>query len=144
MHFLMHPIVLAVLGSTIGFLLLVAAYLTKRGSLRAFFVSLGAFCLLPAGLVFVLMNPGIFDSRFRPYQTFYKSINIGMTRAEILSLMGQHYPTNGPRQVPKIMEDTPERLGFFMNPEGSTEPNCEGIFLDMKNGIISRKRYSSD
>jgi hypothetical protein len=145
MLFELHPIVLAaVLGSTVGFLFLVAAYFAKSRAVKGFFVVIASISLLPSALLFVLANPGIFDARFRAYKAFYKDIDVGMTRAEVLALMSQHYPTNGARLPPKVMEDTSERLGFFMNPEGSTEPNCEGIFLTLEHEIVRSKSYSPD
>ena len=67
-----------------------------------------------------------------------------MTREQVLAAMDQRYPTNGSRKRPKIMDDTPESLGFFMNPETSREPNCEGIFLTLERGRVTRKVYSPD
>lgn len=58
--------------------------------------------------------------------------------------MDARYPKNGKRQRPRIMQDNPGSLGFFMNPETSREPNCEGIFLDFKDGRIVSKAYSPD
>jgi len=71
-------------------------------------------------------------------------IQPGMTRFEVLASLERHYPAGGPRQRPKIMKDTADELGFFMNPEDSYEPNCEGIFLDFADGKVTRKRYSRD
>jgi hypothetical protein len=48
--------------------------------------------------------------------------------------MDARYPKNGKRQRPRIMQDNP----------GSLEPNCEGIFLDFKDGRIVSKAYSPD
>ena len=67
-----------------------------------------------------------------------------MTRDEVNLLLDRHYPELGARQRPKVMEDTSERLGFFMNPETSREPNCEGIFLSIREGQVIAKSYSED
>jgi hypothetical protein len=42
------------------------------------------------------------------------------------------------------MSDEPDSLGFFMNPESSREPNCEGIFLKLEAGRVVSKEYSPD
>jgi hypothetical protein len=42
------------------------------------------------------------------------------------------------------LHDTPDGLGFFMNPEASREPNCEGIFLRLEQGRVTKKTYSPD
>ncbi|MFT5109867.1 MAG: hypothetical protein ACI9UA_005519 [Pseudoalteromonas tetraodonis] len=42
------------------------------------------------------------------------------------------------------MDDTSERFGFFMNPEHSKDPNCEGIFLSLHKGTVAKKVYSAD
>ena len=46
--------------------------------------------------------------------------------------------------TPKVLEDSDTRLDFFMNPERSTEPNCEGIFLQMQENKVVKKSYSAD
>ena len=67
-----------------------------------------------------------------------------MTRDEVLELVRRHYPQGGSRQAPRLFEDTEAELGFFMNPEGSVNPNCEGIFLEMSAGKVTSKDYSRD
>jgi hypothetical protein len=97
-------------------------------------------------LVFIcgIAMPELVDGRFRTYKQFYHDIEIGMTREQVFEVMEKRYAANPARQRPKIMGDTPERLGFFMNPEKSREPNCEGIFLAIKDGKVIRKQYSMD
>jgi len=120
----LHPIVLAAI---VGILLaIVAAIFAFRARSRAGKVSLSLLTLvmlLPAGLVLVGLNPWLVDDRFRAYRGFYKDIEIGMTRKEVIELMQRHYPSGGPRGAPKVMEDSSSRLGFFMNPETSREPS---------------------
>ena len=69
---------------------------------------------------------------------------MGMTRQEVFGLMEKYYPKNGTRLPPKVLNDTPDGLGFFMNPESFREPNCEGIFLTLDAGRVCRKDYSQD
>lgn len=52
----------------------------------------------------------------------------GISRAEVFIVLERCYPKDGPRKRPKVMDDQPGSLGFFINPERSHEPNCEGIF----------------
>jgi hypothetical protein len=100
--------------------------------------------LLPAGYLLVALNPWLVDSRFRSYRAFYRDIEIGMTRNEVFEALERNYPADGPRKRPKILNDTAEGLGFFMDPETSREPNCEGIFLRLESGRVSAKSYSAD
>jgi hypothetical protein len=100
--------------------------------------------LMPAAFVVVALNPWLVDSRFRTYRAFYKDIRVGMTRDQVLSIMEHRYPTNGSRGCPKVLHDWPGGLGFFMNPEKSKEPNCEGIFLEFEQGRVTKKVYSAD
>ena len=67
-----------------------------------------------------------------------------MTRDEIFTLLEHRYPARGPRQRPTILADEPTTLDFFMNPESSREPDCEGIFLRLTDGRVTRKDYSPD
>jgi hypothetical protein len=71
-------------------------------------------------------------------------VEIGMTRSDIINLVASHYPDDGLRLAPTVMDDTPTSLGFFMNPEDSREPNCEGIFLVLQDGKVVSKSYSND
>jgi len=62
----------------------------------------------------------------------------------VLAALDRRYPKSGARKRPKVMEDTAESLGFFMNPETSREPNCGGIFLKLEQGRVKSKVYSPD
>lgn len=111
-------------------------------------VAIAATCALATMLygllVLLAIHPELIDSRYRAYKKLYRSIQIGMTRDEVLKKMGDQYPPNGARQTPVIMEDTTNSFGLFMNPEESKQPNCEGIFLKMEDGRVVSKRYSPD
>ncbi|MCB1210209.1 MAG: hypothetical protein KDK97_12820 [Verrucomicrobiales bacterium] len=133
--------VLAVVLATLAFL----GAGKSRGSVRIGLGIVGAACVLLASYVLVaVFAPGLVDARIRVYQTFFENLQPGMTRFEVLASLEKHYPADGPRQRPRIMKDTANELGFFMNPEDSYEPNCEGIFLDFADGKVTRKRYSED
>jgi hypothetical protein len=99
---------------------------------------------VPAIYLFLVLHPQLIDGRYRAYKAFYGDIQVGMTRDQVIAAMEARYPLNGKRQRPKIMQDDSGQLGFFMNPETSREPNCEGIFLSFDNGHVISKTYSPD
>jgi hypothetical protein len=131
-------------GGIFGIIALIAAVPPRHTETRVLFAGLGIACLLPCAYLGVLMNPWLIDARFRAYMSFYREINMGMTRAEVLAIRDRHYPSTGPRAQPMIMDNSPGGLGFFMNPEDSREPNCEGIFLTLKDDRVTKKSYSPD
>jgi hypothetical protein len=140
-----HPDILAAaVGGVIAFIAVVVAWFARSSAVKAIMIALALIFLLPAGYVFVGFNPWLVDSRFRTYRAFYRELEIGMTREQVLAAMERRYPADGPRKRPTIMDDTPRRLGFFMNPEASREPNCEGIFLTLENGRVTKIVYSAD
>jgi hypothetical protein len=99
--------------------------------------------LAPAGLVLAAFYPELVDARFRTYKAFYRDLHQGMTRDEVLATLDKHYPAGGARKRPKMSEDE-FNLGFFMDPEHSREPNCEGIFLKLNHGHVESLTYSPD
>src|SRR5687768_3789322 len=130
-----HPFVLiAAIGVLFAVGALIIAYIVRSGGLRALMIFLAMIFLLPGAFVLVAFYPELVDDRFRTYKRFYSAIEIGMTREQVLAAMERYYPADGKRMQPKIMSDTPTDLGFFMNPESSREPNCEGIFLKLETG----------
>ena len=128
----------------------VFAFRASSSIRRVILGGLATLCLIPAVLVFLLafpeFQPEFSDARLRTYKAFYREIGEGMTRDEINSLLDRHYPMTGPRQRPKLWEDTSAQLCFFMSPEDapSHEPNCEGIFLSLHDGRVTKKYYSPD
>ena len=139
---LFHPVIM--IGSLLGLLF---GALAIRGSGAVQRIGLGflAFlCFAPAAFLVTAIHPELVDARFRVYKAFYQDIHEGMTRDDIESILARHYPPTGPRQRPKVMDDTSDQLGFFMNPETSREPNCEGIFLTLQDGRVVGKDYSPD
>lgn len=140
-----HPIVvLAALGVAATLILLVTVFKVRRWGLRVLLVLISIATLAPAGLVMVLMFPEWVDGRYHSYKVFYAEIQPGMTREEVLALQGRLYPEGGPRQKPRIIMEDDTSLTFFMHPEDSTEPNCEGIFLGFQDGRVISKTYSPD
>lgn len=145
MYFSLHPIFLIALVTLLGAVaFIVLAFLDSRKPKRGIILAVVLALLAPSCLLVVVLNPELVDARFRTYKRLYRNIRIGMTRQEVLVLVDRHYPPGGERMPPFVMEDSPNRLGFFMNPGKSTEPNCEGIFLQMKDGKVVGKIYSRD
>ena len=100
-------------------------------------IAYGTFLLL-------VFAPELHDSRIRTYKRFHSELRLGMTHAEILAAVEKHYPKNGRRQSPKMSIEGKDYVGFFMNPENSGEPNCEGIFVYLRDGRAERILYSPD
>lgn len=140
-----HPFVLlAAAGVILALIAIVVACKARSGFLATMALVLAVVFIAPAAYMFLAMHPGIIDKRFRTYKAFYRDIQVGMTREEVFAAVQRRYPQSGPRQPPKVMHDEADSLGFFMNPEGSREPNCEGIFLKLEAGRVVSKRYSAD
>lgn len=145
MNFGVHPVILiGVASAVVALVAVVIACRTSHGLIRllAFVVTLVA--LIPAAYLVAALNPWLVDARFRTYRAFYRDIEVGMSRADVQKLLAEHYPTNGVRGFPTTVYDDATQLGFFMNPEHSREPNCEGIFLSLSNNIVVSKSYSAD
>lgn len=135
---------IAAFGGLAALLAIVIARRTKRRIVTVIMILLALAFTVPAGFVFLAFHPELVDGRFRTYKRFYRDIQVGMTREQVLAAMEKHYPPNGPRKRPMIIDDTPRSLDFFMNPETSREPNCEGIFLTLEAGRVTRMSYSAD
>ena len=117
---------------------------TSRRLKRSLLIVCALFLLAPSGLVVVILKPELVDARFRTYKRLYRDIQVGMSRSQVIELVDRHYPSVGKRLRPKVLEDSDARLDFFMNPENSTQPNCEGIFLRMQEDKVVKKSYSAD
>lgn len=140
-----HPFILIAAGGVLAALVaIVIACRVKSRLVTVMMVVLALFFIAPAGYVFSAFHPELVDGRFRTYKRFYGDIQIGMSREQVLAAMEQRYPADGSRKRPKILNDTPDGLGFFMNPETSREPNCEGIFLTLEAGRVTKIVYSAD
>jgi hypothetical protein len=142
----LHPIHwLALFGLVIALVLLVGAFRCRGVAMKILLVMLGIASAAPAGLVVMVSYPEWVDPRFRVYKDFFAAIEPGMSRAEVKALMEKHYPKGGARERPVLFHEDEGHLDFFMHPEaGRTEPNCEGIFLQLENDRVTRKSYSPD
>jgi hypothetical protein len=145
MSFGVHPFILiAAVGALLALVTVVIACKARSRFAMALMLLLALVFIAPAGYVFLAFHPALVDGRFRTYKAFYHDLQVGMTREQVLAAMERRYPADGPRKRPKIMDDTPTSLGFFMNPETSREPNCEGIFLTLEGGHVTKIVYSPD
>lgn len=140
-----HPIFLIAAATLIASIACMTfAYLATRWLTRGFLIVIAIILLVPAGFVITLLKPELVDARFRTYKRLYSDIEVGMSRTEVMGLVEKHYPDEGRRLPPKLLENSAARLDFFMNPEKSREPNCEGIFLRMQDDAVTKKSYSAD
>jgi hypothetical protein len=145
MNFGVQPLILiAVIGALAALVAITMACRARSGFDKAMMVVLALVFIAPAGYVLLAFHPELVDGRFRTYKRFYRDIQIGMTRDQVLAAMERRYPADGLRQRPKILSDTPEELSFFKNPETSRDPNCEGIFLTLAGGRVTQMLYSAD
>lgn len=145
MNFSPHPIlVLAMLGLVATVIMLVTVFRVRHWGLKVLLAMIAVVTLVPAVLVGWVMFPEALDARFQTYKDFYAHIQLGMTRAEIMALEDRLYPADGPRKKPTVIMEDDTSLTFFMHPEDSTEPNCEGIFLGFAEGKLKSKNYSPD
>ena len=145
MGFGLHPLILIAAVTLIGAIAcLVFAYLASHWLKRGILIVAALVLLAPSGLVLVIFKPELVDGRFRTYKQLFGDIDIGMSRAKVMTLVDQHYPLGGKRLRPTTVEDSDKKLSFWMNPEDSKEPNCEGIFLQMQDDRVMRKSYARD
>lgn len=140
-----HPFLLIAGVGLIGAVLVcVFAWRASSWFKRVLLILLALVLIVPAVLVGVALKPELADGRFRTYKQFYRDIQVGMTREQVMQLIVYHYPSDGKRSSPTVLKDTETQLYFFMNPEKRTQPNCEGIFLTMQEGKVVEKEYSPD
>lgn len=140
-----HPFLLiAAAGALAAVVSLFMAFRARNTFATGLLTVLALVCLAPAADLFLSAYPELADARFRTYRRFYRDLHTGLTRAQVLEVMVRHYPADSPRLRPTIEEDTPQRLSFFMNPETSREPNCEGIFITLQNDRAVAISYSED
>ena len=141
----LHPLILIAAVTLIGAVAcLVFAYFASHWLKRGILIAAALFLLCPSGVALIGFKPELVDDRFKTYKYLFRDVEVGMSRAEVITLVDQHYPSEGERLRPNIIEDSEKNLSFFMNPEDSTEPNCEGIFLEMQDNKVVRKSYARD
>ena len=141
-----HPFVpiLVVSGILMALVVICSFVLSHVVARKYALAGLGVFFAMTAGYGILITHPEVADGRYRTFKTFYLELHEGMTREEVDLTLDRCYPKGGPRPRPRIFKETAEDLGFFMNPEHATGPNCEGIFLTLKSGRVTRKEYSAD
>ena len=145
MGFGLHPLFLIAAVTLIGAIACLGfAYLASHWLKRGLLIVTALFLLGPSGVALMVLKPELIDGRYKTYKQLYGDIDIGMSRAQVMTLVDQHYPSGGKRLRPNIIEDSDKKLSFFMNPEDSIEPNCEGIFLQMQDDRVMRKSYARD
>ena len=145
MGFGFHPILLiAAVGVLAALITVIVACRARSRLVTAMMLVLALVFIAPAAYVLLAFYPELVDSRFRTYKGFYRDIQVGMTREQVLAALARRYPKTGTRQPPRLMQDETNSLGFFMNPETFREPNCEGIFLKLEAGRVASKVYSAD
>lgn len=145
MGFGVHPVILIGASSAlVALIAVITACRTSNGMVRMLAFAITLIALAPAIFLIVALNPWITDARYRAYRAFYRDVEVGMSKTDVQKLLAEHYPTNGARGYPQTVYDDATQLGYFMNPEHSREPNCEGIFLSLSNSIVVSKKYSAD
>jgi hypothetical protein len=144
MRFVLNPILVIAAVTLVGAIACsVFACFASRWFKRSILIVAALVLLAPSGLALITAKPELVDARFRTYKRLYRDIQVGITRSEVMELVDRHYPVNGERLRPAVMEDSDSKLGFFMNPEESG-PNCEGIFLQMQEDRVVKKEYVAD
>jgi len=78
----------------------------------------------------------------KPFRRFYNSVQIGMTKDEVLERLHSEFPVGGQFPFPVLREET-NRLGFILDPTKQAY-NAEGVFLDLQKGCVASKTYSAD
>ena len=140
-----HPLFLIAVVTLIGALVcLIFACIASHWFKRGILIVAALFLLTPSGVALLCFKPELVDGRYKTYKQLYGDIHVGMNRAEVMTLVDRHYPSGGGRLPPDVIEDSDKKLSFFMNPEDSTGPNCEGIFLQMKEDTVVKKSYARD
>ena len=145
MSFGIHPaFLIAGLGLLIALAMIFFACKARSGLATGLLLFSALVLTLPAIYLFLDFHPELFDARFRTHKAFYRDIQVGMTRDQVLAAMETRYPQNGKRQRPKILENEPGKLSFLMNRERSSRPHLEAIYLSLQNGRVISKDYSPD
>ena len=132
------------ISAVVGFLLALRAFRGRSGLSKIILLMVAMVLLTPAAYTLLASYGNIFDPRYSVYKEFYNDIDVGMTKEDVFRLREAHYPGSGSRTPPIVLKDTATELKFFMHPESHSEPNCEGIFLRVRENKVTEKRYSAD
>jgi hypothetical protein len=138
------PLFLAAVSLALAVVAFVVAWHSRRMVLRCLLAVLGVGFLVFPALVADAVFPWVLDARYSAYRIFFKTIEVGVSRDEVMVVLNRCYPAGGPRLRPRMVEDKEERVSFHMNAEGPREPNCEAIILAMEHGKVRSKWYSAD
>ena len=149
MGFSLQPIVIVLLMivaiALIGTIACLVFARRVRGGIKRSILIVAAIILLsPSGLALICFKPELVDGRYRTYKQLYRDIQVGMSRAEVMALVEQHYLESGQRLRPSVVTNSEGRLSFNMNLEGSREPNSEGISVNLQQDLVVHKFYSKD
>lgn len=146
MDTLANPVTaILVIGVLLALIAALAAWRVKGTGKRAALVTVSALCLLLSSWLAVAAYASHWiNSRHRAYRAFYQHIEVGMSREQVLANMEALYPSEDPRKRPRLIVDEPGELGFLMTPEAPSDPNAEGISVELVDGRVSRKFYSRD
>lgn len=133
-----------IFGAAKGLLFGYLTFKCPSGVKRVTGLAVATLLVFPGAFLALAKYEQYLDPRYRAFRAFYNSIEVGMTKEDVFDLIKKHYSTSSKRRAPIILENTQNRLKFFMNPEAKTEPNCEGIFLKILENRVTEKEYSPD
>ncbi|MFT4550089.1 MAG: hypothetical protein ACI9UA_005520 [Pseudoalteromonas tetraodonis] len=86
---------ISIIGILIALALLVVAFRLQHWK-RIVLTVTSLLILATSALLATPINPWLIDTRYRTYRSFYRDIEIGMNRAEVLNLIDRHYPDSAP------------------------------------------------
>ena len=79
----------------------------------------------------------------KPYRAFYRSINDGMTQAQVMTLLDKHFPNRASDGRPTITSRGPGGLTLVLDPNDG-HYNAELISVSFRNNLVMAKRYLPD
>ena len=119
MEFGLHPLILIAAVTLIGAVAcLVFAYLTSKWIKRGILIVAALFLLCPSGVALIGFKPELVDDRFKTYKQLFGDIEVGMSRADVMTLIDQHYPSEGGRIRPNLIEDSEKKAQLLHEPRG--------------------------
>jgi hypothetical protein len=99
--------------------------------------------LLPFAAALTLLSLAD-TSPLKPFGRFYAAIEPGMTEAEVLSLLNDHFPPTGRYPRPLVNRRVgPTQLGFILDPKDGRY-DTEIVLLDFDAGRVATKQYYPD
>jgi hypothetical protein len=125
-----------ILGAFILFGLVLAAVVYRR---QRSWLALGFGAI---ATVAILLLHAVDLSPVKPYRRFFDSIQIGMTPAEVRSLLDREFPGDGRFRVPHA-QFTADRI-FFNLDLSDGRYNAESIQFPLRDGRVAGKEYLGD